>query len=164
MTIVLERNLFLCFHIDAINAEFQGIEPQTVVVGSNVTFHWQYTGAKIPQIAEFRVLEGSQDTRLIYYAFGADGKPIPYPAVEKYATGGTSVGNVSNNEFAFMLTRVKESSHKKNFSLHIQYKDVSRENFYTKDLFFISGNVYFYSLTCETYKLLYNAWTISIIF
>ena len=128
------------FFADAVDIEFQGIEPKTVFVGSNVTFRWRYTGNNKPVIAEFHVLEGSSQEILVYYGFHYRTTPIPYPAlIEKYATEAVFAGNTSKNEFAFMLVEVKESSHGKNFSLLIKNEDVSQENAYTKDLFFISG-------------------------
>ncbi len=128
------------FFADAVNIEFQGIEPKIVFVGSNVTFSWRYTGNKQPAIAEFYVVEGSSQERLVYYAFVFHTAPVPYPTlIEKYATAAVFVGNTSKNEFAFMLVEVKESSHGKNFSLHIKNKDVTKEIAYVKDLVFISG-------------------------
>ncbi len=126
---------------------FQGIEPKIVLVGSNVTFRWRYTGDKKPTITEFNVVKGSIKERLVYYGFGFPGAtPSPYPAeINKYATAAVFAGNTSKNEFAFMLVEVKEFSHGKNFSLHIEHVGVIREDAYTDDELFISGCYFHFS-------------------
>ncbi|CAB4004031.1 High Incidence of Males (increased X chromosome loss) [Paramuricea clavata] len=125
---------------DAVDIKFEGIEPQTVLVGDNVTFRWRYTGSQKSLLTQFNVLEDSgSKTQLIYYAFGLDGKPELYPAViEKYATMANWTGDISKKEFAFTLIEVKEFSHKKNFSLHIEHDGNIREDANTKDALFIS--------------------------
>ena len=137
--------IFSLFFADAVDIEFQGIEPKIVLVGSNVTFRWRYTGDKKPTITEFNVVKGSSKEILVYYGFGFGGTPLPYPAViNKYATAAVFVGNTSKNEFVFMLVEVKEFSHGKNFSLHIEYESVIREDAYTEELF-ISGCYFHFS-------------------
>ena len=138
--------MFSLFILEAVDIQFQGKEPQTVLVGDNVTFRWLYTGNKKPLITLFNVLGGANSETLIYYAFGLDGKPELYPKViEKYATTASWIGDISKNEFAFTLIEVKEFSHKKNFSLHIEHDRNIREDAYTKDALFISGCYFYFS-------------------
>ena len=106
-----------------------------------------YTGSQNSLITLFNVLEDSgSKSQLIYYAFGLDGFPVPnQKVIEKYATMANWTGDISKKEFAFTLIEVKEFSHKKNFSLHIEHDRNIRENAYTKDLLFISGCYFYFS-------------------
>lgn len=134
---------FKNFYAECAGIQFQGIEPKTVMVGDNVTFSWRYTGDKTPVLVRFNVLKDRDSQYLVYYGFSFNVTPSPFPTnIREYATAAYWFGDVAKNEFAFRLIEVKEFSHGKNFSLHIEYMqtDGKREDSYAKPLLFISGS------------------------
>ena len=119
---------------------FGGIEPQTVLVGNTATFRWkEYANESISNV-EFHVWSRSFP-RLAYYYLSGD--KATYYEIKPYASAVEWIGDISKNEYAFMLKNVTEFSHEKKFCLTVQYASGGGMVKFNSTALFISGVEFF---------------------